>query len=283
MVGVDRHKSVVIPAYSETFSLMGKDDSENKHIKYAMDAVESVCSGKIWVIDRGGDRGIIFKHLLRGFSKTCKFIVRMNKTRDLIDEKGTKQRIWRIVQDTKLPYSFQIKHKSKLVTVLGGLRQVKLPGYEDDLYLVTFKYKGWDGGWFYFLFNLEGEDEAKLVEGVLHGYGLRWIVEEVHRQIKQDFNLEGIRVHYYEGIRNLCALIWIAAGFYYSRLGPTLEHPEVLFEVIGVTYRRRYDEVLGFVYYKLKRLVAKLLEPAVLKKRIFYPKPSLQLAMKFIC
>jgi hypothetical protein len=283
VVGVAKHKSAVVPAYSETYSLEKEGGSENQRLMQAIDLVESVCPGKIWIIDRGGDRVILFRHFLKGGKQPRLFIVRMQNLRDLISEEGEPEGIKRLVQNTQLPYHFQVKVKGKWAAVMGGARKVQLPGLKYDLYLVVLKFQGNSGGLFYFLTDIPAEDEQKLVETVLQGYAHRWVIEEVHRELKQDFAWEYLRVHKYQAIKNLCVLVWLAAGFYYTQLGPTLENPLILRSISGISYRQKVGEFLGFVYYKLKLMVAKLLEPMKLKKRIFFPQPTAQLCLKLRC
>ena len=48
---------------------------------------------------------------------------------------------------------------------------------------------------------------------VMHAYGLRWRVEEYHRQIKQDYSLESIFLHKYSSIKNMGVILMLAAVF----------------------------------------------------------------------
>jgi len=45
------------------------------------------------------------------------------------------------------------------------------------------------------------------VELAIRGYGLRWKIEEVHRQIKGDYRLEAIRLERYEALKTMNALL----------------------------------------------------------------------------
>jgi hypothetical protein len=56
------------------------------------------------------------------------------------------------------------------------------------------------------------------VELAVKGYGLRWKIEEVHRQIKVDYHLEEIRLERYEALKTMNALLWMAVSFLYTRL-----------------------------------------------------------------
>jgi len=63
------------------------------------------------------------------------------------------------------------------------------------------------------------------------GYGHRWTIEEVHQQIKSDYDLEGICLQRYEALKSMNALLWAAASFLYTRLEnlsmEIIFHPEL--------------------------------------------------------
>ena len=95
--------------------------------------------------------------------------------------------------------------------------------------------------------NLEYETEELLVTKALKGYHLRWVIEEVHREIIEDLQLESIRLFGYNSIKNMSALLWIAASFYYIRLAG-LESLDILLDMArSVVYRLRLKEITGFV------------------------------------
>jgi len=53
---------------------------------------------------------------------------------------------------------------------------------------------------------------------VIKYYGLRWSIEEVHRQIKLDFNWESILLMKYWSLKNMNALLWVSASFLYDEV-----------------------------------------------------------------
>jgi hypothetical protein len=281
IAGVGIGRSDVVPAYSELYSLKQELTSENKKILEAIDAVEPFTSqGTAFVMDRGADRSRIFEHLLE---RKIPFIVRMKNNRHLWTEDG-KEVIWKIAKYTKLSCHLKLirqgKNHQKEHHIICGAKQVRVTKDSAPLWLVSAKYKGLKGGRFYFLTNLDCETEEQLIRKVVRGYHLRWIVEEVHREIKEDLNLESIRLFGYNSIKNMSALSWIAASFYYTKLAG-LESMDILLDMgRSVVYRLKLKEITGFVYYKLFYLVNSVLQGTKrIRRTVFISHYSPQLAL----
>ncbi len=79
-----------MPLFHELYSQEAPGfKSENAQITGAIDMVTEYCDNRgIWVIDRGGDRGVLFNHLLEK-NDTKRFIVRLVGNRNL--EHGSKK------------------------------------------------------------------------------------------------------------------------------------------------------------------------------------------------
>jgi len=93
--------------------------------------------------------------------------------------------------------------------------------------LVVSKEKKRGHSWY--LTNLPGCKTAKaVVETGIKAYGLSWKIEEVHRQIKVDYQLESICLQRYEALKSMNSLLWMAASFLYTRLEPLVI--KILFE-----------------------------------------------------
>ena len=66
VTGVDESGRMLVPAYSELYSLVEESSSENIKIPDAIDLVSQIVGeDKIWVDDRGGDRKGIMEPLLQ--------------------------------------------------------------------------------------------------------------------------------------------------------------------------------------------------------------------------
>ena len=85
-----------------------------------------------------------------------------------------------------------------------------------DLWLVVLKEH--NKGYCWHLCRLDCDTKKEAIETAFVGYGYRWKIEEVHRQIKGDYDLEGICLQRYEALKAMNALLWAAVSFLYTRL-----------------------------------------------------------------
>ncbi|MFQ6678488.1 MAG: transposase [Fidelibacterota bacterium] len=118
------------------------------------------------------------------------------------------------------------------------------------LWLISLHRQG--GGFSFFLAYLPENSQTPedALKNVFEGYGHRWKIEEVHRQIKQDFHLEKICVRRYEALKNFIALVFVMAGFLFTKLKPFGYNMNLLSR-LNLLYRRKVEEISGFIYYKL--------------------------------
>jgi len=148
ILGADPRGDRVVPLYGELYSQRADDfQSENKQILAAIDLVREVIGKKgIWTLDRGADRGIIFKGLL---VRRLRFTIRLRGDRDLIliDKKGKEGRKG---SSLTLAKSCPCRRKVKLnickegeipktKDLYLGSRTVKLPFSNTHLTLVVVK------------------------------------------------------------------------------------------------------------------------------------------------
>ena len=94
---------------------------------------------------------------------------------------------------------------------------------------------------------------------VMHAYGLRWRVEEYHRQIKQDYHLEKICLHKYHAIKNMGVIVMLAASFC-ARLPKNL-----VIKLLALTKQlphNRLRDIPSYPYYMIRAAVARALEHA---------------------
>ena len=104
------------------------------------------------------------------------------------------------------------------------------------------------------------------METAMEAYGLRWRVEEYHRQIKQDYKLERICLHKYQAIKNMGAIVMLAASFC-ARLYKNLVIKLLVLK--KQLPRVRLSDIPKYPYYMITTTVARAMEHAV-KRR---PKP----------
>jgi len=138
VVGAELDKNEVLPLYHELYSQDAPDfKSENIQIIKAIDMVSGHSNNRgIWIIDRGGDRDILYDNLLSPKSKK-KFVVRLVGTRNLL-YRNSKELSLKLAYKCKKPYSETIikeeNGKEKVYHISYGYMPVKLPGHDDQLY-----------------------------------------------------------------------------------------------------------------------------------------------------
>ena len=114
--------------------------------------------------------------------------------------------------------------------------------------------------------HIAAETEAEAVWIAMQGYGYRWKIEEVHRQVKNDYNLEDVRLRRYTALKNFNVLFWITMSFLYHHLdGLSLD---ILQNAkIQLVYRpKKISEYIGFIFYKLSRALQSILGEIKLRK-----------------
>ena len=255
----------LIPLYSELYSHSEEVTSQNIKIIEALDLVMNYArEDAVVVIDRGADRNVLYDSLLQsGYP----FIIRQNGNRHLLHS-GNKLPFKSISRRVKLKWTFKaerIKHnKVQHLSYKGGATKVQLKEKGPILWLVVSKEK--KRGYTWYLLNLPGCRTAKdAVETVIKGYGLRWKIEEVHRQIKSDYQLESICLQRYEALKSMNSLLWMAASFLYTRLEPLVM--EILFEPqLALINRRKMKDLLRFIYYKLAFAIKRILSLAQVRR-----------------
>lgn len=257
VTGVDESGSTIVPAYSELYSLQEESSSENKKILAAIANVSKVVGGdKVWVDDRGGDRQNIMLPLLKD---NRQFIIRQVGNRDLIyaDERRPLKEISRKVKFNETYKVTKTKKNKKTQEVYKcGAVQVKLPGSKNQLWLVVLKER--NKGYCWLLCHLKSTTKKEAIKTAFTGYGHRWKIEEVHRQIKGDYDLEGICLQRYEALKNMNALLWAAVSFLYTRL-ENLSIDIIFHPQLALVNRKKMLDLLRFIHYKLAFAVKKLL------------------------
>jgi len=270
--------TAIVPAYSELFSHTAEVTSENLKIHAAVEQVIPYCApDAIAVFDRGGDRE---KLLIPHLKADRQFIVRQTGARHLF-YKGQMRSFDFLTCKTELYWVFTVKriHKNKVVklTFDCGAIAVQLTPTGKPLWLVVMKERKRGYCWLLCHFK-DCQSTYEAVDLALKGYGLRWKIEEVHRQIKVDYHLEAIRLERYEALKTMNALLWMAVSFLYTRL-ESLALEIICHAELALVNRKRLKDVLRFIYYKLAAAVKKILAISRLYDKIAFPKPSRQLTL----
>ena len=256
VTGVDERGALIVPAYSELYSLAAESSSENAKILSAIERVTAVVGNdSIWVDDRAGDRNNLMHPML---ADEHQFIIRQVGNRDLYFN-GIKQPLKAISRLVKLTTTYQVtktnNNKKVRETYHCGAVRVKLTETGKDLWLVVLKEQR--KGYCWLLCHLNETCENAALRTAFVGYGHRWKIEEVHRQVKVDYELEGICLQRYDALKAMNALLWTALSFLYTRLD-NLSIDIITHVELGLQNRKKWSDLLRFIYYKLAYAVKKL-------------------------
>ncbi len=273
IIGVDKTGTSIMPLVSTLWATdqeEGKGISENKKILESVDTIrEHIHGEQIVVYDRGGDRS---KLMNKWIKQKQHFIIRQTGYRDIFVQgvkKNLKKYAEKIRPSTEI--TVQKKRRNRLIKrcFQCGARKVYLPKQYGDgpmdtgLWLISVTEPGKGKSWF--LSFIPAETEREAIEITMEGYGYRWKIEEVHRQIKNDYHLEDICLKRYVALKNFNALFWNVMSFIYCHLDNICLH--ILDQSQApLVYRRKLNEFIGFVYYKLAKALRIILPNIKLRK-----------------
>lgn len=261
-VASDIEQKRVIPLYFEAYSQKSPDfKSENDQIIKCIDSIfKHIGNRGIHAIDRGGDRGVIFKKYLDN-DKPTRFVIRLAKKRDLI-HKGTAKNCYKLACCLPTPHEAILviydEGKEKKRTVSYNAVPVRLPKYRHLLYLVVVR--GFGKEPMMLLTSLEVDIHKKeSIWKVLEVYLTRWKCDESYRYIKQCYNLEDIRVRSYVSIRNIVVLLLAVSYFAAVYLGQNMRLKLLVERIFLVS--KRFFGVPTFFNYAIADGIYNLLFP----------------------
>jgi hypothetical protein len=240
----------VLPLMQQLWSAEAPDfESENAELLAMVDAIAAASQKRgIFVMDRGGDRIMLYKPLLE---RGLRFIVRLVGDRHLV-VRGRNRLASDLARGVSMRYAETLVREAaggeKKTHIEYGFRKVRLPGRHDvELTLVVIQ--GFGEEPLLLLTNVEVRATRRSVWAVVSGYLTRWLVEETIRFIKQSYRLEDMRVLDYQRLKNLTALVLATAYFCAAWLGERLKLSVLVTRVTGVA--KRFFGVPEFHYYAL--------------------------------
>lgn len=249
VIATDVDSDQITPLHFSLYSQASPEFSgENNQIIQAMDQVGKAVDNKgIWVIDRGGDRDVLYESLLhnkRGF------IVRLVGTRDLIYQGEKRRSLW-LAFACRAPFkkSFVklIKGKEVQYNIRYGSIPVRLPDMDTPLNMVVVQ--GISNKPMMLLTTMKINPGEKDLWFIIQAYMRRWSIEETIRFIKQTYDLENIRVLKYTRLQNMMALL-LAVFFFISVV---LDQSQKLSIMAGHILKnaKRVFGIPDFKYYAL--------------------------------
>jgi len=247
----------MVPLYQSLYSSAAPGfTGENDEILRAINSVsKEIGDNGIWMGDRGNDRRKIYIPLLE---KEKRFIFRCRGDRNLVF-RGRLRAAEDIAQGCLLPYAETIvkedKDTEKTYHLTYGFRKVRLPGREEQLWLVVIR--GFGKEPLMLLTDIPLRKKRKILWFIVEAYLTRWRIEEAIRFIKQSYNLEDVRVRSYQRLRNLIALVLVASYFSVVYLGARLRVSVLASRVMKAA--KRFYGIATFHYYAIADGIAYIL------------------------
>lgn len=241
IVARDVKKGATLPLFGRLYSSQTDEFvSENDQILSAMRKVQGCLDGKrLWVIDRGGDRGALWKVWLE---EDFDVLVRVTNQRHW--QRGTfKGPVQELAK--QLPAKHQgILRRGSQETVRFAVTTVRLPEFpERPLSLIVVRHGKQEPMTLVSTRRVRGRRQG---EKLIHSYMDRWACEEGYRFSKQGFALEQVQARHYKALRNLVAL----ATASWALLAQEQQHAEDLLQQ-GKRQKDRRRHRPKFPFYSL--------------------------------
>lgn len=218
IIGAETGSAQVLPLYGRLYSQKAPAfESENAEIRTAIRTVSDKTRKRgIWVMDRGGDRGYLYRYLLY---EGLRFIIRVRSDRTVLADRS--ESVLEAAESCPMLFHEYIAKEEageeKPLLLEVGARRIHLPGHPEELNLVVVK--GFGREPLMLLTNLRLKRSRKSIWHVVAAYMTRWRIEETIRFMKQSYQLEDVRVLRYERLQNLMVLLTAVLYFTAVYLG----------------------------------------------------------------
>jgi len=254
----------MLPVSTDLFSDSLDEDTLSNILYDRIDEITIRGGNKgVFVFDRGFDSRELISHLV---SNENSFIIRGVGKRNVI------------IDHLELPFGQVCKSIPMLYRHPGvsndqwfecGIKRVSIRTYPHpkknapsvEVWLVQARHRNNRDkrqGCFYFLCDFPNQHltEEEIIHKALSGYRLRWLIEQAHRHIKQDYGWEAMQLMTYTGLKNLNSILWLALCFLYEQKDFIIKWMEAFPRQFG-QYRKRLKKLFEFVYTALMKAVKK--------------------------
>jgi|TARA_Y100000294_G_C8531813_1_gene327308 hypothetical protein len=253
VVGAECGEASVIPLYQTLYSSIAPDFvSENNEILKAIGHVSNATSRRgIFVIDRGGDRGEIYRWIVPE-KRRIRFIIRQRGDRHIFYRRQKVETLQLAKRRCKMLYDAVFYKEDKKVEVkyrvqfgYVPVRLLKHPNVQ--LWMVVVK--GFGKQPLMLLTNIPMRRKRKDLLWMIEAYITRWKVEETIRFMKQSYNIEDVRVLKYRRLQNFATLLLAAAFFAAVYLGHRAKLKILVYRVLKAA--KRIFGIPDFRYYAI--------------------------------
>lgn len=258
---INAHKEIS-PLFSKAYSYEMGALSSNNEVKKAVREVMGHIGGKgCWVFDRGADNTILKDFFI---SQCSEAIIRLKRNTKLV-HKGQHVQASTLLDKVDFSINQTVRKMKKTKHVLEGYELGAIPvsytaeGVEYPVWLVVSRNKK-HGGLCYLLVKSELTSAIDVAKWAFRGYGLRWKIEEYHRHVKQEYNLEAIQIKTFAGLQSILAVLTTAMYMIYKKT-QSLHFNLLLDSGYNYLVKNKVSELTNFIYYKLSKVVSILLMP----------------------
>lgn len=261
-----------IPIYMETYSSKGTDyDTKWHKSKKLLDQlVGEKKAGKAIgtiVMDRGFDSQRYYKYMI---NNNLEFIVRLKKDRNIqILKKEMKVgEVYDFMKNKEYLSEVIYNGKKKKTKIRIGYAEIKLSSMDEPFTMVMIKSKYYTDP-MYLITNKKcsNRESAKLI---YEKYLQRWGIETLIRTLKEEYNIEDVRLLKYKGIKNMISLALFCL-FMISKIVYSIGHNTFLLKNYLVDKGMRIKKMGVFLYHAVSQGISSVVM-ANNKKIIFYPK-----------
>ena len=257
--------------YSDLFSLEEEAVFENEKILDFIHQSTILTGNKgIYIGDRGMDREILLTDMIENDNS---FIIRGDERH--LQFKGEMMSYRDIAEQIDLSYEVISKNRTfKANIVEVGYKLPNPPERKRNrkrivkLYLVVAREKS--KGFVYYLCRFKKSYSLdEMLQMAIQYYGMRWSIEEIHRQIKQCFGWEKIQLLKYTSLKNMNALLWVAASFIYNEVSKIALYLVKKFKN-KMIYRNFNKEIKKNLIYRITNIVSYIFSLFRIKPRTRY-------------
>lgn len=273
-INVVDSKNDIMPLFSRAYSYQMGAKSQNNEIKKATEFVSGIVkTPAMWVLDRGADNDILKRYFIEN---TEQFIIRLKKT-SKIYFKGEEIKVSKLAEKVDFTESrivVKVKKNKKVPKKYDvAIAEVEYASGKQKHPLYVMITRNEKGGLAYFLVKSLKKGRLDVLNQAFKGYGYRWSIEEYHRHVKQEYHLEDTQMRKFTGLQSVLAVLTVAMNVIYKELS-SLHFNLLLDSGIKLLNKNSIHELTNFIFYKISKIVSRLLTGTKIKFKIEYDNPE---------
>jgi hypothetical protein len=286
----DKDDYTLVPISSELHSEEEEDTRSQKTIDKINETTIKTDNKCIYVMDRGYDSRQYLEAL--SYINENQYVVRLCKTRGFRDvDDSTQKSFLDMCKTVKLKHEIKTDEDEEFIC---GTKTVEIridpTPRKNAIFqkstLVVCRYKNpskgkskdkaENGGFFYFLCNYHDDQLSsyEVIKKTLTAYRFRWKIEEAHRQIKQDYGWENLRLRKLRALKNLNLMVWTVICLLFSLDEYRIEMSYIYTNQMTSRASDLKKNLKKFIYYKLNLVLTWVFRNVTKYNIITYCKPK---------